>query len=473
MIAKLITWSLSRRGLVAAFALALLVAGSLYVRSMPVDAIPDLSDVQVIVYTEFPGQAPQVVEDQVTYPLVTAMLGVPNTKVVRGQSMFSTSFVYVIFQDGTDLYWARSRVLERLNSVQSKLPAKARSELGPDATGVGWVFQYAVEGAGYDPARLRTIQDFQVRYALQGLPGVAEVASIGGFVRQYQVLLDPARLQAFGVTARQIAEAVRGANQDVGARTLEVAGSDYAIRGLGYFRGTDDIADVAVGAGTGGRPIRVRDVAQVTIGPDLRIGIAERNGRGEAVGGVVVMREGANALDVVKGVKAKLAELAPSLPPGVRVVPTYDRTDLIHRSIATLGRTLVEESLIVALVCVLFLLHARSALVAIATLPLGILAALALIRWMGINANIMSLGGIAIAIGAMVDAAVVMIENAHKHLEAWQRAHPGERLAGPEHWRVVGDAAAQVGPALFASLLIITLSFIPVFTLEAQEGRLF
>jgi copper/silver efflux system protein len=464
MIAKLITWSLSRRGLVAAFALALLVAGALYVRSMPVDAIPDLSDVQVIVYTEFPGQAPQVVEDQVTYPLVTAMLGVPNTKVVRGQSMFSTSFVYVIFKDGTDLYWARSRVLERLNSVQSKLPAKARSELGPDATGVGWVFQYAVEGASYDPARLRTIQDFQVRYALQGLPGVAEVASIGGFVRQYQVLLDPARLQAFGVTARQIADAVRGANQDVGARTLEVAGSDYAIRGLGYFRGTDDIAAVAVGAGTGGRPIRVGDVAQVTIGPDLRIGIAERNGRGEAVGGVVVMREGANALDVVKRVKAKLAELAPSLPPGVRVVPTYDRTDLIHRSIATLGRTLIEESLIVALVCVLFLLHARSALVAIATLPLGILAALALIRWMGINANIMSLGGIAIAIGAMIDAAIVMIENLHKHIE-----HEPDR----PHWERVLAASKEVGPALFMSLLIITLSFLPVFTLEDQEGRLF
>jgi Cu(I)/Ag(I) efflux system membrane protein CusA/SilA len=464
MIAKLIAWSLSRRGLVAAFALALLVAGTLYVRSMPVDAIPDLSDVQVIVYTDYPGQAPQVVENQVTYPLVTALLGVPSTKVVRGQSMFSTSFVYVIFKDGTDLYWARSRVLERLNAVQSKLPAGAKTELGPDATGVGWVFQYAVEGAGYNPAQLRTIQDFQVRYALQGLSGVAEVASIGGFVRQYQVLLDPARLQAFGVTAPQIVEAVRGANQDVGARTVEVAGSDYAIRGLGYFRGMDDIANVAVGAGTGGRPIRVGDVAQVTIGPDLRIGIAERNGQGEAVGGVVVMREGANALDVVKRVKAKLAELAPSLPPGVRVVPTYDRTDLIHRSIATLYRTLIEESLIVGLVCVLFLLHARSALVAIATLPLGILAALALIRWMGINANIMSLGGIAIAIGAMIDAAIVMIENLHKHIE-----HEPDR----PHWDRVLAASKEVGPALFMSLLIITLSFLPVFTLEDQEGRLF
>jgi Cu(I)/Ag(I) efflux system membrane protein CusA/SilA len=471
MIAGLIAWSISRRGLVAAFALALLIAGSLYVRSMPVDAIPDLSDVQVIVYTDYPGQAPQVVENQVTYPLVTALLGVPNTKVVRGQSMFSSSFVYVIFKEGTDLYWARSRVLERLNSVQSKLPAGAKTELGPDATGVGWVFQYAVEGTGYSPAQLRTIQDFQVRYALQGVPGVAEVASIGGFVRQYQVLLDPARLRAFGVTARQIVEAVRGANQDIGARTVEVAGSDYAIRGLGYFRGMGDIADVAVGAGTGGRPIRVGDVAQVTIGPDLRTGIAERNGQGEAVGGIVVMRVGANALDVVDRVKAKLAELVPSLPPGVHVVTTYDRTDLIHRSIATLFRTLIEESLIVGLVCVLFLLHARSALVAIATLPLGILAALALIRWMGINANIMSLGGIAIAIGAMIDAAIVMIENLHKHIERGERGNAGTREG--DHWRMVTAAATEVGPALFMSLLIITLSFLPVFTLEDQEGRLF
>jgi Cu(I)/Ag(I) efflux system membrane protein CusA/SilA len=487
MIARLIAWSISRRGLVAAFALALLIAGSLYVRSMPVDAIPDLSDVQVIVYTDYPGQAPQVVENQVTYPLVTALLGVPNTKFVRGQSMFSSSFVYVIFKEGTDLYWARSRVLERLNSVQSKLPAGARIELGPDATGVGWVYQYALEGTGYTPVQLRTIQDFQVRYALQGVPGVAEVASIGGFVQQYQVLLDPARLRAFGVTAQQIVAAVRGANQDVGARTVEVAGSDYAIRGLGYLRGMGDIADVAVGAGTGGRPIRVGDVAQVTIGPDLRTGIAERNGLGEAVGGVVVMRVGANALAVVEGVKAKLAELAPSLPAGVRVVTTYDRTNLIHRSIATLSRTLIEESVIVGLVCVLFLLHARSALVAIATLPLGILAALALIRWMGINANIMSLGGIAIAIGAMIDAAIVMIENLHKHVERAERRYGGTavpnsgtstalppyRPTAEEHWRMVTEASKEVGPALFMSLLIITLSFLPIFTLEDQEGRLF
>jgi Cu(I)/Ag(I) efflux system membrane protein CusA/SilA len=464
MIAKLIERSVARRGLVALAALALLVGGALYLRTTPVDAIPDLSDVQVIVYSEYPGQAPQVVEDQVTYPLVTAMLGVPRAKVVRGQSMFSTSFVYVIFQEGTDLYWARSRVLERLNAVQARLPAGAKTELGPDATGVGWVYQYALEGPGYSPAQLRTIQDFQVRYALQGLPGVAEVASIGGFVRQYQVQLDPVRLRAFGVTARQIADAVRGANQDVGARTIEVAGSDYAIRGRGYFRGVEDIANVAVGVGSQGRPVRVADVAQVTIGPDLRIGIAERNGRGEAVGGVVVMRFGANALDVTNRVKAKLAEIVPSLPAGVRVVTTYDRSDLIHRSIDTLKRTLIEESIIVALVCLVFLLHARSALVAIATLPLGIIAALAVTRWIGINANIMSLGGIAIAIGAMIDAAIVMIENLHKHIE---------REPDRPHWERVLAASKEVGPALFMSLLIITLSFLPVFTLEDQEGRLF
>jgi len=464
MIARLIAWSVRRRGLVLLTAAVLFVAGALHLRTMPVDAIPDLSDVQVIVYTDFPGQAPQVVEDQVTYPLVTALLGVPHVKVVRGQSMFSTSFVYVIFQDGTDLYWARSRVLEYLNAVQSRLPPGAKTELGPDATGVGWVFQYAVEGTGRSPAELRSIQDFQIRYALRGIPGVAEVASIGGFVKQYQVLLDPVRLQAYGITAPRVIEAVRGANQDVGARTVEVAGSDYAIRGLGYFRGVGDIADVAVGSGRGGRPVRVGDVADVTLGSDLRVGIAERDGQGEAVGGIIVMRIGANALDVVRLVKAKLAELAPGLPSGVRTVTMYDRTSLIQRSIATLKRTLIEESIIVALVCLAFLLHARSAFVAIMTLPLGIFAALAGIRWLGINANIMSLGGIAIAIGAMIDAAIVMVENLHKHIE---------RDPARAHWERVLVAAREVGPALFMSLLIITVSFLPVFTLEDQEGRLF
>ena len=464
MIEKVIAWSIRRRELVALGAIFVLVAGGLLLRTMPVDAIPDLSDTQVIVYTDYPGQAPQVVEDQVTYPLLTTFLSVPRVKVVRGQSMFSSSFVYVIFQDGTDIYWARSRVMEYLNAIQSRLPAGAKTRLGPDATGVGWVYQYALEGPGYSPDRLRSIQDFQVRYALQSVPGVAEVASVGGFVKQYQVLLDPQRMLAYGVTAPQVIGAVRGANQDVGARTVEVAGSDYAIRGLGYFRGVEDIANVGLGAGRAGRPVRVADVARVTIGPDLRLGIAERDGKGEAVGGVVVMRYGENALRVINAVKQRIAELSPSLPPGVTIVPTYDRSELIHRSIQTLWRTLVEESIIVGLVCMLFLLHTRSALVALATLPLGILASLAIIRWLGINANIMSLGGIAIAIGAMIDAAIVMIENLHRHIE-----HEPDR----PHWERVFAAAREVGPALFMSLLIITVSFLPVFTLEDQEGRLF
>ena len=463
MIEKLIGWSIKRRELVALGAIFILVAGALRLRTMPVDAIPDLSDTQVIVYSDYPGQAPQVVEDQVTYPLVTTFLSVPKVKVVRGQSMFSSSFVYVIFQDGTDLYWARSRVLEYLNAIQSRLPAGAKTRLGPDATGVGWVYQYAVEGPGYSPDQLRSIQDFQIRYALQSVPGVAEVASLGGFQRQYQVLLDPARLLAYAVTARQVIDAVRGANQDVGARTVEIAGSDYAIRGLGYFRGAGDIENVAIGAGSG-RPVRVGDVAQVTIGPDLRLGIAERNGQGEAVGGVVVMRYGENALRVINGVKQRIAEITPALPAGVRIVPTYDRSNLIQGSIKTLWRTLLEESLIVALVCAVFLLHARSALVAVATLPLGILVALAVTRLLGINGNIMSLGGIAIAIGAMIDAAIVMLENLHKHIE---------REPDRPHWERVFAASREVGPALFMSLLIITLSFLPVFTLEDQEGRLF
>src|SRR5213594_3649848 len=472
MIEKLIAWSIRRRELVALGAIFVLVAGVFLLRTMPVDAIPDLSDTQVIVYTDYPGQAPQVVEDQVTYPLLTTFLAVPKVKVVRGQSMFSSSFVYVIFQDGTDLYWARSRVLEYLNAIQSRLPAGAKTRLGPDATGVGWVYQYALEGPGFSPDRLRSIQDFQVRYALQSVAGVAEVASLGGFVRQYKVLLDPARLLGYGVAAREVIAAVRGANQDVGARTVEVAGSDYAIRGLGYFRGVGDIGKVAVGVGKDGRPVRVGDVARVTIGPDLRLGIAERDGRGEAVGGVVVMRYGENALRVIDGVKQRIAEIAPALPAGVRIVPTYDRSDLIHGSIKTLWRTLLEESLIVALVCAVFLLHARSALVAIATLPLGILVSLAVTRWLGINGNIMSLGGLAIAIGAMIDAAIVMLENLHKHIE-----HEPDPKGLPDgrrpHWERVFAAAREVGPALFMSLLIITLSFLPVFTLEDQEGRLF
>jgi len=464
MIAKLIELCVRWRGLVALAALGILLSGIGIARTMPVDAIPDLSDVQVIVFTEWQGQAPQVIEDQVTYPLVTALLAVPQTKVVRGQSMFGLSFVYVLFEDGTDLYWARSRVLEYLNSAGAALPEGVRPQLGPDATGVGWVYQYAVEGEGYSLDQLRSIQDWYLRYGLQQVPGVAEVASVGGYVKQYQVLLDPAKLLGFGVTADQLIRAIRTSNADVGARTIEVSGSDYMVRGLGYLRGVGDIAGLAVGPGANGVPVRVRDVATVTLGPDIRLGFVEWNGTGEAVGGVVVMRYGENALRVIDGVKRKLAELQQGLPPGVRIATTYDRSSLINRAIRTLRRTLIEESLIVAVVCIIFLLHARSALVAISTLPLGILMALAATRFMGVNANIMSLGAIAIAIGAMIDAAIVMIENLHKHIE---------QVPDRPRWELVTASAREVGPALFVSLLIITLSFIPVFSLQAQEGRLF
>lgn len=464
MIGKLIQLCVRWRGLTALSAIGILFGGLWVVRTMPIDAIPDLSDVQVIVLTEYPGQAPQVIEDQVTYPLVTALLAVPNAKVVRGQSMFGLSFVYVLFDEGTDLYWARSRVLEYLNSAGAELPDGVRPELGPDATGVGWVFQYAVLGEGYRLDQLRSLQDWYLRFELQSVPGVAEVASVGGYVKQYQVLLDPAKLLGFGVTADAVVRAIRTSNADVGGRTMEIAGSDYMVRSFGYLGGVRDIANLAVGAGRNGVPVRVGDVAQVTIGPDMRLGIAEWNGRGEAVGGVIVMRYGENALEVIRGVKAKLAELEQGLPPGVRIETTYDRSHLINRATATLARTLLEESVIVALVCIVFLLHVRSAVVAIAILPLGILMALAATRWVGVNANIMSLGGIAIAIGAMIDAAIVMIENLHKHIE-----HEPDR----PRWELVTVAAREVGPALFVTLLIITLSFIPIFALQAEEGRLF
>ncbi len=475
MIAKIIRASVAARGLVVAVALILTLLGIAAVRTTPVDALPDLSDVQVIIRTTYAGQAPRIVEDQVTYPITTTMLSVPGARVVRGYSFVGDSFVYVLFDDGTDPYWARSRVLEYLSQVQSRLPDGARASLGPDATGVGWIYEYAlVDKSGrHDLAELRTLQDWFLRFELKSVPGVAEVASIGGMVRQYQIIVDPQKLAAFGVTAPEVADALKRANQEGGGGSLELAEAEYIVRASGYLKSLDDFRAVPVRTAGGGIPVTVGDVATVQIGPDTRRGIAELNGEGEVAGGVIVMREGKNAREVIEGVRAKLAELKRSLPPGVEIVTTYDRSGLIDRAVDNLTSKLVEEFIIVGLVCALFLWHARSALVAILTLPLGILIAFIVMRLQGLNANILSLGGIAIAVGAMVDAAVVMIENAHKHLEHWERDHPGEELKGAERWRVITDAAAEVGPALFLSLLIITFSFIPIFTLEGQEGRLF
>ncbi len=454
--------------------LLLIAAGVWALRTTSLDAIPDLSDVQVIVFTDYSGQAPQVVEDQVTYPLTTALLAVPHAKVVRGYSLFGMSFVYIIFDEGTDLYWARTRVLEYLNYVSERLPASVNPTLGPDATGVGWVYEYAlVDKTGqHDLAQLRSLQDWFLRYQLQAVAGVAEVASIGGFVKQYQVDIDPRLLASYNISLMQVREAIARSNNDVGGSVLELAETEYMVRGRGYLRGIADIEGIPLAVNQGGVPVRVKDIAHVHLGPELRRGLAELNGEGEVAGGVVVMRYGENAMAVIEKVRAKLDELKPSLPPGVEIVPVYDRGALIERAVGTLTRVLIEESIVVSLVCLIFLLHARSALVAIITLPLGILAALLIMRWQGINANIMSLGGIAIAIGAMVDGAIVMIENAHKHLERAVRVKGGA-LSGAERWQACGDAAKEVGPALFFSLLIITVSFLPVFTLQAQEGRLF
>ncbi|OGW59520.1 MAG: cation transporter [Nitrospirae bacterium RBG_16_64_22] len=465
MLKRIIDWSIQNRFLVLLATVFAVVWGVWAVVHTPLDAIPDLSDVQVIVYTEFPGQAPQVVEDQITYPLTTALLAVPKAKVVRGQSMFGVSFVYVIFEDGTDIYWARSRVLEYLNFASGKLPRGVTPSLGPDATGVGWVFQYTVEGEGYDLGQLRSIQDWYIRYALAKVPGVSEVASVGGFGKQYQVTIDPNRLVGYNVSLSEVIQAIKMGNNDVGGRTLELTETEYMVRGLGYIRKVEDLANIVIKVDKGGIPIRVQDVARVQIGPDERRGILEKNGEGEAVGGIVVMRFGENALDVIDGVKKEIARISESLPPGVRIVTAYDRAELIRRAIATLREKLIEESIVVALVCVIFLLHFRSALVAILMLPVAILISFVVMYTLRINANIMSLGGIAIAIGAMIDGAIVMIENAHKHLDR------GE--AGRDRWALVSDAAREVGPPLFYSLLIITVSFMPVFTLEAQEGRLF
>jgi len=474
MIAALIRWSVANRFLVLLATAFLTAAGLWGLRTTPVDALPDLSDVQVIIRTSWPGQAPQIVENQVTYPLATTMMSVPGAKTVRGFSFFGDSFVYVLFEDGTDLYWARSRVLEYLNQVQARLPAGAKTALGPDATGVGWIFQYAlVDRSGRnDLSQLRALQDWFLKYELKSLPDVAEVASVGGMVRQYQVVLDPAKLVAYGITHEQVRSALMAGNQESGGSVLELAEVEYMVRASGYLKTLDDFRNIPLAA-RGGIPVRLADVATIQVGPEMRRGIAELDGEGEVAGGVVVLRSGKNAQATIQAVKTRLAELQPSLPQGVQIVTTYDRSALIERAIHNLSYKLLEEFIVVALVCLLFLWHLRSAAVAIIALPLGVMLAFLVMRWQGINANIMSLGGIAIAIGAMVDAAVVMIENAHKKIEAWQHAHPGRQLDGDERWQVVTDAAVEVGPALFFSLLIITLSFIPVFTLQAQEGRLF
>lgn len=475
MIAQLIRWSIHNRLLVL-LATGLLVAwGMVSLARTPLDAIPDLSDVQVIVRTTYAGQAPQVVEDQVTYPLTTTLLSVPHAKTVRGYSLFGESFVYVLFEDGTDLYWARSRVLEYLSQVQSRLPVGASAALGPDATGVGWIYEYAlVDRTGaHDISQLRALQDWFLKYELKTIPNVSEVATLGGFNRQYQIVVDPNRLRAFSLPLEKVIDAVRVANSETGGSVLELAEAEYMVRARGYLTSLDDFRAIGIAVGADGTPIRLSDVATVQLGPEVRRGVADLDGEGEVVGGVIVLRSGANARATIEAVKAKLQTLKAGLPAGVEIVDTYDRSGLIERAVSNLSQKLIEEILVVIVVCALFLWHLRSALVAIITLPIGILTAFAVMQAQGINANIMSLGGIAIAIGAMVDAAVVMIENAHKKLEAWQRAHDGAEPDGAEHAALIAEAAAEVGPALFFSLLIITFSFVPVFALQAQEGRLF
>ncbi|WP_186193534.1 efflux RND transporter permease subunit [Burkholderia gladioli] len=475
MIAHLIRWSIRHRLLVLLATLLLATWGLQSLRKTPLDALPDLSDTQVIIKVSYPGQAPQLIEDQVTYPLTTTLLGVPGAKTIRAYSSFGDAFVYVLFDDKTDPYWARSRVLESLNQVQGRLPPGATVTLGPDATGVGWVYEYAlVDRSGrHDLGQLRALNDWFLRFELKTVPDVSEVASLGGMVRQYQVVLDPDRMRAYGVTQAMVTDALARANREAGGSVVEMAESEYVVHASGYLRTLDDFRQVVLRTNAAGTPLLLGDVARIQIGPDARRGVVELDGQGEVAGGVVVMRSGKNALSTIEGVKAKLAELKRSLPAGVEIVTTYDRSGLIERAVDNLEGKLVEEFVIVALVCALFLFHLRSALVAILSLPLGVLAAFIVMRHQGINANLMSLGGIAIAIGAMIDAAIVMIENAHKHLEAHQQAHPGEPLTAARRWELIAHAAAEVGPALFFSLLIITLSFVPVFTLEGQEGRLF
>ncbi|HEX6308436.1 MAG TPA: CusA/CzcA family heavy metal efflux RND transporter, partial [Longimicrobiales bacterium] len=489
MLKRVIDWSIANRLIVVVCALFATGAGIVALGRTPLEALPDLSDVQVIVQTDYDGQAPQIVEDQVTYPIAAEMLKVPGAETVRGYSFFGVSFVYVIFEDGTDLYWARSRVLENLSAIEGRLPASARTALGPDATGLGWVYQYVLKDASgtRSLADLRAIQDWELRYQLTGVPGVAEVATVGGFEKTYQVTVDPVKLRAYGVSIMSVMQALRGSNEDAGAMMMELSEREFMVRGLGYLNGIADIDNVVVASTAGGTPIRVTDIARVELAPDVRRGVADLDGQGEVVGGIVIMRFGENALGTIERVKAKIAEIEPSLPAGVSIVPVYDRSDLILRAIDTLREKLLEETLVVALVCLVFLVHIRSALVAIITLPIGILMAFIAMRGLGIGADIMSLGGIAIAIGAMIDAAIVMIENMHKHLEraimakrrlSGSTAHVDAKLStaeltAQERWQVVSEASREVGPALFFSLLIITVSFLPVFTLEAQEGRLF
>ena len=475
MIARIIDSSIANRFFVVLAAIGLALAGFWAVRTTPVDALPDLSDVQVVIRSNYPGQAPRIVEDQVTYPMATTMLSVPGAKTVRGYSFFGDSYVYVIFEDGTDLYWARSRVLEYLNQVQNRLPDGVQSTLGPDATGVGWIYEYALvdRSGGHDLAGLRSLQDWFLRYELKTIPGIAEVASVGGMVKQYQIVLDPYRMASLGVTHAQVVRAVQAGNQETGGSIVEMGEAEYMVRASGYLGTLADFRSIPLRAQAGGTPVTLDDVANIQIGPELRRGIAELNGEGEVAGGIVILRQGADARSAIAAVEAKLEQLQASLPEGVEIVTTYDRSQLIDASVENLTSKLIEEFIVVALVCLLFLWHARSALVAVVTLPLGELAALIVMRFQGVNANIMSLGGIAIAVGAMVDAAVVMIENAHKHLERWAEENPDTVLSVQERWRIVADASKEVGPALFFSLLIITLSFLPVFTLQAQEGRLF
>jgi len=475
VIARIIDGAIAGRVFIVLAAIALTLAGLWAVRTTPVDALPDLSDVQVVVRTNFAGQAPQIVEDQVTYPLSTTLLSVPGVETVRGYSMFGDSFVYVIFEDGTDLYWARSRVLEYLSQAQGDLPAGVTPQLGPDATGVGWIYEYALvdRSGGHDLAGLRSIQDWFLRYELQTIPGVAEVASVGGMVRQYQIVLDPYRMASLGVTHAEVVSAVQAANQETGGSVVELGEAEYMVRASGYLANLDDFRQIALRTAPGGVPVTLGDVAHIQLGPELRRGIAELNGEGEVAGGIIVLRQGADVRTAITAVEARLDQLRASLPDGVEVVTTYDRSHLIDASVRNLTHKLIAEFIIVGIICALFLWHARSALVVILTLPLGVLAAFLIMRFQGVSANIMSLGGIAIAIGAMVDAAIVMIENVHKHIEHRMDERPDTAISGEERWRIVAAASREVGPALFFSLLIITLSFIPVFTLQAQEGRLF